>query len=69
MSNEIKFLPGCLEGRYDIADIDAFIERWHSGAGHEELADFLGFSAAEWAAWVKNDAALPIILNNRRRAA
>ncbi len=46
-----------------------YIEKWHNGAGSDNLAlhTYLGFSKAEYALWVKDAKALPHILKARQK--
>ena len=60
------FVDQCLEGVVDADAIDDFVARWHGGTGDESLAEFLGFSDAEYSLWVERPAFLPAILASKR---
>jgi hypothetical protein len=48
--------------------IDDFVDAWHEGAGAEDvpLSAFLGMTGDEYAVWVMDARALPVILEARR---
>ncbi len=66
--SEIKrsFVERYLAGELGADAIDDFIDRWHAGEGHGDLAQYLGFTQSEYAAWVERPDALPCILEARR---
>jgi hypothetical protein len=62
------FLEQYLIGQATVDEIDDFVDRWHAGESTASLADFLGFTASEYASWVENPASLRGILAARQRA-
>jgi hypothetical protein len=62
-----SFVEGYLAGELGADAIDDFIDRWHAGEGQGDLAQYLGFTQSEYAAWVERPDALPRILEARRQ--
>jgi hypothetical protein len=56
------FVARCLAGTAAPSDIDDFVERWHSSESSRSLRQCLGFTADEYAIWVRQPRALGIIL-------
>ncbi len=57
------FLVLCLAGKAVASDVDTYVDRWHEGqAPDTSLADYLGFSPAEYAFWVEKPSAIPYII-------
>ena len=56
------FLEQARAGAASPDDIDAFVARWHDGEGEGSLRDFLGFTAEEYARWLREPAALQEII-------
>lgn len=62
----VPFVDQCLAGTAKPAEVDDFVERWHSGEGKgAELREFLGMSTIEYARWMKDASALYEILFSR----
>jgi hypothetical protein len=56
------FVARCLAGTAAPSEIDDFVERWHSSESSRSLRRCLGFTADEYALWVKQPRAVGIIL-------
>ncbi len=69
------FLEQARAGAVGPDDIEAFVAHWHDGEDEGALRDVLGFTAEEYARWLRDPAALQEIigpahdLQPRRRAA
>jgi len=63
------FVQECVHGDATPSAIDDFVERWHAGEGEGTLAEYLGFTAAEYAAWVEDPDRLASILDAYRKKA
>ena len=59
---QATFVESCLRGKAGLADIDSFVERWHLGDDARPHHEFLGLTAEEYAAWVRDPDALRFIL-------
>jgi hypothetical protein len=68
MSPEKETFVGlALEGRVGLEEIDDFVDRWHDDPAAEgTLAEYLGFTDAEYALWVESPGALERILIARK---
>jgi hypothetical protein len=60
------FIDACLLGEVDLDGIDDFVQQWHESDSKRSLAEHLGMTDEEYAAWVENADALPFILCSRR---
>ncbi|WP_145748753.1 hypothetical protein [Nitrospirillum amazonense] len=65
MSEDIKFLPGCVQGYYTYDELDDFIDQWHDSDSVESLVDYLGFSQGEWEILLMDKSALQKIISAR----
>lgn len=66
-ASELKFIDLCLINAAACEDIDYAIALWHdSKTNGESLADYLGLTEAEYAAWVENSKSLYEIIESRR---
>lgn len=65
---DTDFISACAKGRAHLRKIDDYIDAWHEGnAGiNQELHQFLGMSAEEYALWVERPEVLPFIVIARR---
>ena len=66
MSKKATFLQSCVQGQAATSEIDDWVDRWHEGAEHGSLADFLGMSSVEYARWVANPQSLTEIIAAHR---
>ena len=63
---ENSFIDGCLSGKTDIKELDAYVEYWHTHKTGNTLQSFLGMSQDEYIAWLRNgDAVIQDILSCR----
>ena len=63
MSNSWKtFVESCLEGDVFEDEIDLFVDHWHDSDCACGLDEYLGFTAEEYAEWVRNPGSLRAIL-------
>lgn len=60
------FVDACLQGEAFADEIDNFVDRWHDEDCDCDLADYLGFTAREYAEWVKHPHSLAAILLSRK---
>ncbi len=61
-----SFVQMCVQGQATPSEIDDWVDRWHEGAEHDSLADFLGMSSAEYARWVAHPESLADIIAAHR---
>lgn len=62
-----SFVERVLSGVASPDDIDDFVERWHRSTSSRGLAEFLGFTPAEYARWVESPESLEALLAARRK--
>jgi hypothetical protein len=64
----MDFIAACVTGRADLRKIDDYIDAWHAGKAGvgQELHEFLGMAAAEYAMWTERPEILPFIVDARR---
>jgi len=71
--NETPFFELYARGEVSADEIGRYVEQWHEGATknarESTLAGYLGFTESEYAQWVQDPDALPLIRDARRRAA
>jgi hypothetical protein len=64
------FVKDCLNGLATADDIDDYVDYWHeeviSELPEQTLKEFLGFSEAQYAAWVSNQMTVAAILEAHR---
>jgi hypothetical protein len=62
----MTFLDACLRGQCSPSDIYDWVERWeHEATISTPLADYLGLTADEYAAWVEGHLTMAAILESR----
>lgn len=64
----MNFITACVNDHAHLRKIDDYIDAWHqgkSGVG-QELHEFLGMAAAEYAMWIERPEILPFIVEARR---
>lgn len=66
-NHDPRFVDRCLGGGVSADEIDDFVDQWHESDTAESLAEFLGFTAEEYASWVERPAALEAILEASRK--
>ena len=62
-----SFVEQILSGAAEPDDINDFVEQWHTRQPSGGLAEFLGFTAAEYARWVEEPESLEALLDERRK--
>ena len=63
-----KFIELVLEGEAFDTEIDDFVESWHQSNSKLSLAEFLGFTDQEYAAWVAQPKSLESIIASHKGA-
>lgn len=65
---DMDFITACVKGHAGLRTIDDYIDAWHAGKAGvgQELHEFLGMAAAEYAMWVERPEILPFIVDARR---
>lgn len=58
----VSFLSACLAGTARPDDVDDWVDAWHESDTALTLAEYLGFTTDEYAAWFRNPNALTAIL-------
>lgn len=64
-----SFVTACLAGAARPADIDDWVDAWHESDSDGTLAEFLGFTPAEYSQWARDPATLDAILASTRTEA
>jgi hypothetical protein len=70
MNRTDTFVARCLRGAAVPAEIDAYVENWHTGQMGEGvgLRDLLGLNPAEYGRWMRDASAIFAIVSERRAA-
>ena len=63
-----KFIEWVLAGEAFDTEIDDFVESWHRSDSKLSLAEFLGFTEAEYATWVAQPKSLESIIASHKGA-
>jgi len=65
---DTDFITACVKGRAHLQKIDDYIDAWHEGkaGASQELHEFLGMAAAEYAMWIERPEILPFIVDAHR---
>ena len=53
-----SFMQLYRKGKVTAAEIDDFIDRWHTGPSTDSLPNFLGMTQVDYEAWLKDPASL-----------
>lgn len=57
------FVADVITGNALLRDIDAYVERWHNGAGENmALSAFLGLTLIQYVAWVREPSSLETVV-------
>jgi hypothetical protein len=68
-SKTTPFIEAVLNGEASLAEIDDFVEAWHSGTGEGvTLREYLGMSEPEYSRFARSESALVQIIAERRAA-
>lgn len=66
MTEHSTFMDRCLAGLDDPENVDDFVDAWGDSTDPRELHEALGMTTLEYSAFVRNEDALPFILQARR---
>lgn len=61
-----NFITDCIAGRAVLADINDYIDKWHVSESSISLPYFLGMTEDEYILFVKNESALPGIIETHK---
>ena len=68
MKPDLTFTEACIAGRADPAQIDEWIEKWHTQPTDLELHEYLGLSLDEYGRWLRTPACLAELIETKRLA-
>lgn len=61
-----SFIDDVVAGRASEADVDDYIDYWHTHQTGNELREYIGLSDEEYGMWLRNDSLLAAFIDQRR---
>ena len=62
------FINDCIIGKAKVSDIDNYVDTWHDGDSELSLDKFLGMNRSEYTLYLRDEANLELIINQRKYA-